>query len=190
MKRSLKNKRNLDAMLDEAIEETNESTTTTTTATATQTSTNMNSSNTPDVNYSNSTNSPVDLSTQTSSIKTDLVARPLTSKVWQYANKLDNGKKAACLLCDFVCTCNGHSTSTIRQHLISKHDKKDLILQPSNSNKTVLPEAMKKELHQLCYYAIIKDSRPFNDFNKVGIKILINRLCPGTLVFTTESAPS
>ena len=191
-KRSSKNKRNLDEMLDDCFEEINDSKTTTT-ATATATATQeqipliIDSTDSTNASSSNSTNPDIDSSAQTSSIKQDLVTRTPISRVWQYARKSDNGKQAACLLCDFVCSCSGHFTSTIRQHLISKHAKTDLVLPASNSNKTTsVPEALKKELHQLCYYAIIKDSRTFNDLNKIGIRTLINRLCPGTFVFIVE----
>jgi hypothetical protein len=106
--------------------------------------------------------------------------RKLTSKVWLYATKLDADAQAACDLCDFKCSCHSHSTSTIRQHLISKHNKTDLIMKSSlNSSKRKISEALKNELHQLCYSAIIKDSRSFNDLNKGGIKVLLNKLCPG-----------
>jgi len=106
--------------------------------------------------------------------------RKLTSKVWLYVTKLDADAQAACDLCDSKCSCHSHSTSSIRQHLISKHNKTDLIIKSSlNSSKTKISEALKNELHQLCYSAIIKDSGSFNDLNKGGIKVLLNKLCPG-----------
>ncbi len=76
----------------------------------------------------------------------------------------------------FKCSCNSHSTSTIRQHLISKHNKTDLIIQSTSTStyKTAISQALKNELHQLCYIAIIKDSRSFSDLNKHGIKALLN----------------
>lgn len=167
VKRSSKNKRDLDQMLDDYDEESNQSTTTTTqphtlSIISSGDSPNINLS-TSNVNQLNATNSDIDISTQTTSVKQDLIGWTPVSKVWSCVKKLDNGKQAACLLCDFICSCNCHSTSTIRQHLISKHNKTDSILQPSTSTKIVLPEALKKQLHQLCYYAIIKDSRPFID---------------------------
>ncbi len=105
----------------------------------------------------------------------------MVSKVWLYATKLDDGQQAACQLCDFKCSCNSHSTSTIRQNLISKHNKTDLIIQSTSTStyKTAISQALKNELHQLCYIAIIKDSRSFSDLNKHGIKTLLNKLCPG-----------
>lgn len=134
------------------------------------------------VNNSFTTNPNVNTSTQTSSIKEDIVRQSLTSKVWLYAKKSNDGKQASCTLCDFVCSCNSHSTSTIRQHLIIKHNKTDLINKSSTSNETTIPLSLKRELHQLCYYAIIKDGRSFNDLNKPGIKCLISKLCPGMYI--------
>ena len=51
----------------------------------------------------------------------------------------------------------------------------------------MISQALKKELHQLCYSAIIKDGRPFNDLNKSGITALINKLCPGIFFFIKEN---
>jgi hypothetical protein len=139
---------------------------------------NINSS-TLNTNNSNETNSDVNMSIQTPSLNQDFGGQKLVSKVWLYATKSDDGEQAACQLCDFKCSCHSHSTSTIRAHLISKHNKADLIIPPSTISKIVIPEPLKKELHQLCYNAIIKDSRSFNDLNKSGIKVLLNKLCPG-----------
>ncbi|CAF1207762.1 unnamed protein product [Rotaria sordida] len=146
-----------------------------------------NSMNDPDSNASilnsinsNETNTDISNATPTLLAQQNSGGRKLTSKVWLYAKKSDDGQEASCLLCDYTCSCQSHSTSTIRQHLIIKHNKLDLILKSSSVlAKVKISEALKNELHQLCYYAIIKDGRPFNDLNKMGIIALINKLCPG-----------
>ncbi|CAF4825681.1 unnamed protein product [Rotaria sp. Silwood1] len=146
-----------------------------------------NSMNDPDSNASvlnninsNGTNTDISTVTSTPLSQQNIGGRKLTSRVWLYAKKSDDGQEAACLLCDYTCSCRSHSTSTIRQHLIIKHNKLDLILKSSSVlAKFKISEGLKNELHQLCYYAIIKDGRPFNDLNKIGITALINKLCPG-----------
>lgn len=178
-------KRNLDQMLniDSDSEETQQ-VTTTQTSISSLTTKNLNANRNNDASVStgnqwNSSHNDANTTEQRLSISKSSVGVKKGSEVWHYARKSQDGKQASCLLCDFVCSCHSHSTSTIRQHLISKHDKKDLILPPSTSGKSSFPEAYKKELHQLCYYAIIKDGRSFNDLNKTGIKALINKLYPG-----------
>lgn len=185
MKRKRLSKKNedFDHTLDESSEESNQSTMKTAQASASAiNSTDSSNSLASDTTDSNGTNSQIILSTQASSNHSIIVGRSLVSKVWLYAKKADDGQKAFCSLCDFTCSCDDHSTSTIRRHLISKHKKTDLIMEPSNSTKVTVSEPLRKELHQLCYYAIIKDSRSFNDFNKVGIKALLEKLCPGAYI--------
>ncbi|CAF1610488.1 unnamed protein product, partial [Adineta ricciae] len=124
----------------------------------------------------------IDMSTQTSSLDKRSVNPNLSSKVWLYATKFtdhdSDSQQASCHLCDYTCSCNSHSTSTIRQHLISKHSKADLVIEKQNSSKSKMSEALKQKLHQLCYAAIVKDSRSFNDLNKSGIKAVFKKLCP------------
>ncbi|CAF1176070.1 unnamed protein product [Adineta ricciae] len=140
---------------------------------------NMNSS-TSNMDDSNDMDIGDEITVEDSSTDQVVISRRLTSKVWLYATKLDATAQAACDLCEFKCSCHSHSTSTIRQHLISKHKKTDLIVKSSSrSSKSKISEALKNELHQLCYSAIVKDSRSFNDLNKTGIKALLNKLCPG-----------
>ncbi|CAF3435850.1 unnamed protein product, partial [Rotaria sp. Silwood2] len=106
--------------------------------------------------------------------------RKSTSNVWQYAKKSDDGKTAICLLCDYTCSIVSHSTSTILYHLIHKHNKYDLINNSSSSStKPHLSERFKRDLHALCYNAIVIDSRSFNDLRKKGILAVFNKLCPG-----------
>jgi hypothetical protein len=132
---------------------------------------------------SNSTNLYANTVNKTSLSKDVINNRTTLSQVWLYAKKSDDSKTAACQLCDYVCSCSSHSTSTIRHHLITKHKKTDLVLNLSSNHSTSnLPKKLKKELKQLCYYAIIKDSRSFNDLNKDGIRALFHKLCPGKFI--------
>jgi hypothetical protein len=77
VKRSSKNKRDLDQMLDDYDEESNQSTTTTIQA---HTLSIISSGDSPNINLStsnvnqlNATNSDIDISTQTTSVKQDLI---------------------------------------------------------------------------------------------------------------------
>ena len=108
------------------------------------------------------------------------VARKFSSGVWKYAIKSDDGKLALCQLCNYSCSMASHSTSTIRYHLIHKHDKQDLIIDSSSSStKPSVSERFKREIHALCYNAIVMDHRPFNELRKKGIMAIFNKLCPG-----------
>ena len=109
--------------------------------------------------------------------------RKISSNVWLYAMKSDDNKQAVCRLCGFTCTTSSHSTSSIRHHLIRQHDKYDLIINSSPSKNASISERFKRELHDLCYNAIVMDHRPFNDLRKKGIMTVFNRLCPGMIDF-------
>ncbi|CAM4985041.1 unnamed protein product [Rotaria socialis] len=117
-----------------------------------------------------------------SSTQCTITGRKSTSAVWEFATKSDDGKHATCKLCNYTCTSSNHSTSTIRHHLIQKHKKYHLLLNTkasSSSTNIRVSEHVKKELHNLCYNAIITDSRTFNDFRKEGMMTIFNRLMPG-----------
>lgn len=190
-KRSTTSKRNLDQMLADGDKTAEQTTTTTQSPTLSMKNSDDNpntSQSTSHVNQSNSSHNDTNVSVQTSLVPQLSADLKTGSKVWLYAKKSENGQQASCLLCDFVCSSRSHSTSTIRQHLISKHAKHDLIIPPTNANidKPNISDAFKKELNQLCYYAIIKDGQTFNDLNKIGIKTLIGKLYPGTFLFLLE----
>ncbi|CAF1310256.1 unnamed protein product [Rotaria sordida] len=105
-----------------------------------------------------------------------------SSTVWQYAVREDNRNYATCCLCPDnkrISTNNG-STTTLRKHLISKHNKFDLIL-PNNKrkhNKTLFNPIKKQQLHHMLISCIIRDGRTFNDFEKAGIKKILQILVP------------
>jgi len=110
------------------------------------------------------------------------------SAVWQYAVRDDdNPNYAICSLCPNnkrISTNNG-STTTLRKHLILKHDKHNLILTNNKRKRTkVLLNPIKKhELHHMFMNCIIRDGRTFNDFEKVGIKKLLQALVPGKFIY-------
>ncbi|CAF3997905.1 unnamed protein product [Rotaria magnacalcarata] len=117
-----------------------------------------------------------------SSAQTTITGRKSSSEVWLYATKSDDGQLATCKLCNYTCTSSSHSTSTIRYHLIRKHKKHNFLLNTtasSSTNKIKISEHLKKELHELCYNAVITDSRTFNDFRKEGMLAIFDRLMPG-----------
>ncbi|CAF1169943.1 unnamed protein product, partial [Didymodactylos carnosus] len=90
---------------------------------------------------------------------------------------------------DFTCKTPLHSTTHIRYHLTSIHKKYDLLTNPSaKSSKSLVSENLKRELHTLCYSAIVKDGRSFSDFRKDGILTIFNRLCPDYIRRQNNSA--
>ncbi|CAF3882952.1 unnamed protein product [Rotaria sp. Silwood1] len=105
-----------------------------------------------------------------------------SSAVWQYAVRDDNRNYATCCLCPDnkrISTNNG-STTTLRKHLIAKHNKLDLILPNSKRkhNKTLFNPIKKQQLHHMLIGCIIRDGRTFNDFEKAGIKKILQVLVP------------
>ncbi|CAF5016027.1 unnamed protein product [Rotaria sp. Silwood1] len=109
-----------------------------------------------------------------------------SSAVWQYAVRDDNRNYATCCLCPDnkrISTNNG-STTTLRKHLIAKHNKLDLILPNSKRkhNKTLFNPIKKQQLHHMLIGCIIRDGRTFNDFEKAGIKKILQVLVPGKFI--------
>src|SRR5689334_4475624 len=103
MKRKrLKEKQVLENILDSSDDENNQSTTVTSEKYSPSTSSSADNLNTS----SNETNSDVYVSIGTLSSNSYLNSQNLVSKVWSYATKSDDGKQAACQLCDFKCSCN------------------------------------------------------------------------------------
>lgn len=109
-----------------------------------------------------------------------------SSKVWQYAIRCPNSNYSTCCLCPDnkkISTHNG-STSTLRKHLITKHNIHEVAL-PNEKRKSIKPSISiqrKQELHTLCIYCIIKDGRTFNDLHKPGMKKLLQSLIPGRFI--------
>ncbi|CAF5228710.1 unnamed protein product, partial [Rotaria magnacalcarata] len=88
-----------------------------------------------------------------------------------------------------ISTNNG-STSTLRRHLILKHKLKDLILPNIKTKRSTLSmdPIRKQQLHNLSVDCIVRDSRTFNDFEKPGIKRLLQEFIPGKLSKSDASA--
>lgn len=109
-----------------------------------------------------------------------------SSKVWQYAIRCPDSNYSICCLCSDnkkISTNNG-STSTLRKHLISKHNIHELTLpiEKRKSAKMFININRKRELHALSINCIIKDGRTFNDLNKPGIRKLLQELLPGRFI--------
>ncbi|CAF4131524.1 unnamed protein product, partial [Adineta steineri] len=105
-----------------------------------------------------------------------------SSAVWQYAVRDDNPNYSICCLCPDnkrISTHNG-STTTLRKHLILKHNKADLVLShiKRQRKKTLLNPIKKQELHSMFVNCIIRDGRTFNDLEKAGMKKVLQLLIP------------
>jgi hypothetical protein len=106
-----------------------------------------------------------------------------SSQVWQYAIRCPNSNYSTCRLCPDnkqISTNNG-STSTLRKHLISKHNIHVLVLtnDKRKSTKSSISINKKRELHDLFINCIIRDGRTFNDLHKPGMKKILQELIPG-----------
>ena len=121
---------------------------------------------------------------QVLSDKTNTIPTVFTSNVWQYAIRGENKSNyAVCCLCpdNKRISTNIGSTSTLRMHLILQHGKHDLVLQNKKrrTTGTTIDSLKKRGLHQLCVSSTIRDGRTFNDFEKHGIKKLLQEVMPG-----------
>lgn len=106
-----------------------------------------------------------------------------SSQVWQYAIRCPNTEFSICCLCpnEKKISTNNGSTSTLRKHLITKHQKYELAL-PNNKRKRNTPSisnSKKQHLHDLFTKCIIRDTRTFNDLRKPGLKKILQELIPG-----------
>jgi len=106
-----------------------------------------------------------------------------SSQVWQYAVRCPDSNFSRCCLCPDnkkISTNNG-STSTLRKHLIAKHQLHELAL--PNSKRKSIPSSIsnnkKQHLHDLFINCIIRDGRTFNDFEKPGMKKILQEIIPG-----------
>jgi thioredoxin-related protein len=106
-----------------------------------------------------------------------------SSQVWQYAIRCPNSNFSTCCLCPNnkkISTNNG-STSTLRKHLIAKHQLYELAV-PNNKRKRIassIDNNKRQQLHDLFSKCIIRDGRTFNDFQKSGLKKILQELIPG-----------
>jgi hypothetical protein len=125
-----------------------------------------------------------------SSITTEETTMAQSSQVWQYANRCPGTNYSTCCLCPDkkrISTNNG-STSTLRKHLISKHQLHDLALPPAKRKRTVssITNDKKQHLHGLFIKCIVRDGRTFNDFQKPGMKKVLEELIPGKFIWISQ----
>ena len=108
------------------------------------------------------------------------------SKVWDYFKQvIVNGiLKAECLHdnCKIQLSMPNMSTTSLRRHLHNVHRldefkiyKKDL----HKNRKKKLPPQVKKQLDELLIEAVVRDARPFTDFDKPGLKKFLQYALPG-----------
>ncbi|CAF2097932.1 unnamed protein product [Rotaria magnacalcarata] len=108
--------------------------------------------------------------------KTNVKTWSRSSNVWQYVVRQPNSNYAICSLCTDKkrISANNGSTSTLRQHLILKHNIRELILPNRPEKRTHSSSSInisrKQQLHELLIRCIILDGRTFNDLHKPGLK--------------------
>ncbi|CAF1114440.1 unnamed protein product, partial [Didymodactylos carnosus] len=105
-----------------------------------------------------------------------------SSLVWQYATRCIDRNYAICNLCsnDKRISTNHGSTSTLRQHLISKHGKNELMIPIDKKKDKSLPFSLekKRQLDDYLIKSVASDARTFNDFGKSGIKKFLEAALP------------
>ena len=103
------------------------------------------------------------------------------SPVWQYAVRSEDKSYATCRLCDKRISTSNWSTSSLRRHLIQMHNKSELMLSKKHKRNVTpdAPQRVREKFHKLSVEATIKDSLPFNAFNKPGLSRLIEEAIPG-----------
>ena len=118
-----------------------------------------------------------------SSITVNETTATKPSEVWEYAIRCPDSKYSICCLCPDnkkISTNNG-STSTLRKNLISKQQLNDLELPPSKRQRVESSISIEKKqhLHDLFVKCIVRDGRTYNDFQKPGMKKLLEVVIPG-----------
>ncbi len=105
----------------------------------------------------------------------------LKSNVWTYAKKISS-EKAQCIRCKSMIKTVHGGTTTLRKHLITKHNLTHLILPTSerqNKQKSTISREQKIRLDYLANLAIYEDGRTFNDLHKSGIRKFLAEAIPG-----------
>ena len=118
-----------------------------------------------------------------STITTNETTAVQASQVWQHAERCPNSNYSICLLCpdNKKISANNGSTSTLRKHLISKHQVHELAL-PNNKRKRIIASMDIKKTHQLnelFIKCVVRDGRTFNDLQKPGMKYVLQQIIPG-----------
>ncbi len=104
----------------------------------------------------------------------------LKANVWQYAKKVTT-EIAQCLKCKiYVKTVRG-GTTTLRKHLITKHNLIHLTLHTSPRVKmnNLISQEQKRRLDYLANVAVFEDGRTFGDLRKQGIRKFLAEAVPG-----------
>jgi hypothetical protein len=106
--------------------------------------------------------------------------KQLKANVWHYAKKLSTDK-AQCLKCKIIIMTARGGTTTLRKHLINKHDLTHLSLRSSARPKkeNSIPRERKIRLDHLANLAIFEDGRTFTDLRKNGIRKFLAEAIPG-----------
>jgi hypothetical protein len=105
----------------------------------------------------------------------------LKSNVWNYATKVSS-EEAQCVRCKCMIKTVCGGTSTLRKHLVTKHNLTHLILQKSQRRETkqsAISRERKIRLDYLANLAIYEDGRTFTDFRKSGIRKFLAEAIPG-----------
>ncbi|CAF1096355.1 unnamed protein product [Adineta steineri] len=106
-----------------------------------------------------------------------------SSKIWDYAIRIPQSNYSICNLCpdERQISTNNGSTSSLRNHLINKHDIHALKLpieKKKKINQCLVDPQRKSKLHKLLINCVIKDGRTFNDLQKPGMKNVLQELLP------------
>ena len=112
----------------------------------------------------------------------------LKSNVWDYAKKI-SASEAQCLKCRIKIKTNHGATSTLRKHLIMKHNLSNLNLKTTlrRQPKESISRERKIRLDHLADLAIFEDGRPFGDLMKSGMKKFLAEAVPGIHFYRNSS---
>jgi hypothetical protein len=104
----------------------------------------------------------------------------LKANVWEFAKKLTT-ETAQCLKCKiYVKTVRG-GTTTLRKHLITKHNLIHLTSHEPRRTKmnNLISREQKRRLDYLANVAVFEDGRTFGDLRKQGIRKFLAEAVPG-----------
>lgn len=106
--------------------------------------------------------------------------KQLRSNVWKYAIKISK-ENAQCIRCKSYIKTPAGGTTTLRKHLITKHNFAHLTLDANPRIKTgsSISREQKSRLDNLPYLAIFEDGRTFGDLRKGGISKFLAEAVPG-----------
>ncbi|CAF3500538.1 unnamed protein product [Rotaria socialis] len=108
--------------------------------------------------------------------------KQLRSNVWKYAKKISK-ETAQCIKCKLSIKTPAGGTTTLRKHLIKKHNLTHLILyaNPRTKIDSSISREQKNRLDNLAYLAIFEDGRAFGDLRKNGITKFLAEAIPDNL---------